>query len=113
MNNQKKENKELDDSWDNTENNQPFLQNMNNPSYLNGIQPRYTQVWNCDIIVFNNNGRCNKVICTYKFYQGELMWKVQSGYLALLWFMLLVFNQADGQWFMPHIIVHQSREYSK
>ena len=34
--------KELDDSWDNTENNQPFLQNMNAYFDLNYIQRRAT-----------------------------------------------------------------------
>ena len=35
-----KRNKELDDSRDNAENNQMFLQKMNIPSDLNYIQPR-------------------------------------------------------------------------
>ena len=37
--------------------NQPLLQNMNIPSDLNTIQPRATQVWNCDEIGFSTNGR--------------------------------------------------------
>ena len=40
----KKLNKELEDSWDIDENNQPFLQKMIIPSDLNGNQPRVTQV---------------------------------------------------------------------
>ena len=36
--------KELKDSRDNNEKNQPFLKKMNIPSYLNGIQPRSIQV---------------------------------------------------------------------
>ena len=43
-----KVNKELDESWDDTENNQPFLKKNNIPSYINDIKPRATQVWNCD-----------------------------------------------------------------
>ena len=43
---------ELKDSCDNDENNQPFLQKMTIPSDLNDIQPRSTQVCNCDEIGF-------------------------------------------------------------
>ena len=52
--------------------------NMNIPSGLNGIQPRATQVWKYDEIGFDPNGRWNKVIYTYKLFQGERMWKVQT-----------------------------------
>ena len=37
---------------------------MNIPSELIEIQPRSTQVWNCDKIGFDPNGIRNKVICT-------------------------------------------------
>ena len=109
----RKVNKELEDSRDNAENNQPFLQNMNIPFDLNDIQPRATQVWNCDEIWFYPNGRWNKVICTYKFFQGELMWKVQTGEWAPFWCTLIVFTWAYGKCFMSPIIVHQYKEYSK
>ena len=42
--------REAEESQDNAENNQTFLQNMNIPYGLNGIEPRATQVWNCDLI---------------------------------------------------------------
>ena len=71
--------KELKYSRDNAEINQPFLKNMNIPSDLNDIQPRATQVWNCDKIGFDTNGRWNKVICTYNLFQGERIWKVKTG----------------------------------
>ena len=41
------------------------------------------------------------------------MRKVQTGYQAPLFCTLLVFIQADGQCFMPSIIVYQAKEYSK
>ena len=44
---------------------------MNIPSDLTYIQPRATQVWNCDEIEFDTNGVRNKVICNYDFIQGE------------------------------------------
>ena len=72
-------NKEPEYLWDNDKNNKPFLKKMIIPSDLNDIQPRATQVWNCDEIGFDPNVRCNKGICTYKFFQGEGMWKVKTG----------------------------------
>ena len=44
-----------------------FSEKVNIPSDLNDIQPRATQVWNCDKIGFDTNGRCDKVVCNYKF----------------------------------------------
>ena len=82
---------------------------MNIPSSLNDIQPRATQVWNCNEIWFDTNVRCNKVICTYKFFQREKMLEVESGYWAQFCCMLLVFTQADGWCFIPPIIVHQAK----
>ena len=49
------------------------------PPDLHQIQPRATQVWNCDEIGFDPNGKWRKVVCTYKYFQGERMWKVQTG----------------------------------
>ena len=64
-----KQNKKVEQSRDKAEKNQPFLLNMNIPSDLNDIQPRSTKVWNCGLIGFYSNGSCNKVICTYNFFQ--------------------------------------------
>ena len=82
------------------------------PSDLNDIQPRATQVWNYDEVGFDNNGRWKKFICTYKLFQGEQMWNMQSIKQALLWCTLLVFTQDYGQCFMPPIIVHHANVYS-
>ena len=49
------------------------------PPNLHQIQPRETQVWNCDKIGLDPNGKWRKVVCTYKYFQGEIMWKVQTG----------------------------------
>ena len=80
-------------------------------SDINDIQPRATQVWNYNEIGFEPNGRRSKVICTYKLFQGEKMWKVHTGEWAQFWCMLLVFTWAGGKCFMSPIIVHQSKEY--
>ena len=42
---------------------------MNISSDFNKIQQISTQVWNCDEIGFDPNGRRNKVIHIYKFSQ--------------------------------------------
>ena len=39
------------------------------PTNLHQIQPRATQVWNCDEIGFYPYGKWHKVVCTYKFFQ--------------------------------------------
>ena len=36
------------------------------PPDLHQIQPRATQVWNCDEIGFEPNGKWPKVVCNYK-----------------------------------------------
>ena len=41
------------------------------------------------------------------------MWKVQPGERAPFWCTLLVFTQSGGKWFMPPVVVHQAKEYSK
>ena len=73
----------------------------NVPPDLHQIQPRATQVWNCEEIGFDPNGKWRKVVCTYKYYQGERMWKVKTGERTPFWCTLLVFNRSDGQCFMP------------
>ena len=45
---------------------------------LKEIQPCPSQVWNCDEIVFDPNGSWLKVICTYKFFTGQRIWKSQT-----------------------------------
>ena len=83
---------------------------MNIPYYFNNIQPRYTQVWNCDYIFLDPNGKWHKVICTYRFLPGERMWKVQKGERAPFCCTWLVFIQANGKCFMPPIIFHQEKD---
>ena len=56
-----------------------FAKMMNTPSDINKIQPNSMQVWNCNEIGFDTNGKWHKVICTYKFLPREYMWKMQTG----------------------------------
>ena len=83
------------------------------PPDLHQIQPRATKMWNCDEIWFDPKGKWHKGMCTYKFIQGEIMWKVQTGKSAPLWCTLILFTRADGQCFMPPIVVHQAKYYSQ
>ena len=66
------------------------------PTNLHQIQPRATQVRNYDEIGFEPNGKWNKVVCTYILFQGEIMWKVQTGERAPLWFPYLYFQDLVG-----------------
>ena len=91
-----KVNEELEDSCDNDDNNQPILQELIIPSDINGIQKIATQVWNCNGVGFDPNGRWSKVIFTYKSFQGERMWTVQAREQEKFWCKLLVFKRADG-----------------
>ena len=49
------------------------------PPDLHQIQPRATQVWSCDEIGLDPNGKWRKVVCTYKYFQGGIIWKMQTG----------------------------------
>ena len=66
-------------SHDNHQNEFTFQVRMIVQTNLHHIQPRATQVWNCDEIGLEPNGKWHKVVCTYKYFQGEIMWKVQTG----------------------------------
>ena len=68
------------------------------PEDLKEIQPRPSQVWNCDEIGFDPNGSWIKVVCTYKFFTGQHIWKYQTGERAPFWCTALIFTRADGQW---------------
>ena len=49
------------------------------PDDLSDIQSRPSQVWNCDEIGIDPNGKWNKVIYTRKFCETEKVWKVVQG----------------------------------
>ena len=59
---------------------------------LHHIQPRATQLWNFDEVGFDPNGKWRKVVCTYKYFQEEIMSKAQAGDRAPFWCTLLVFT---------------------
>ena len=58
---------------DNNQNKFPFQLRTIVPTDLHRIQPRATQVWNCDEIGFDPNGKWHKVVCNCKLSQGEIM----------------------------------------
>ena len=57
-------------STENHHNEIPFQERTIVPPGLHQIQQRSTQVCNCDEIGFEPNGKWNKVVCTYKLFQG-------------------------------------------
>ena len=83
------------------------------PKYIKDIQPRPTQVCNCDEIGFNPNGSWLRVVCTYKLFTGKLIWKPQTGQIPPFWCTSIIFTRDDGQCFMPPIIFHQAENYTQ
>ena len=67
------------------------------PKNLKEIQPHPSQVYNYDEIGFDPNGSWLRVVCTYKFFTGKLIWKSQTGERAPLWCTYLIFTRDDGQ----------------
>jgi hypothetical protein len=80
------------------------------PPDLEDIQPRSDQVWNCDEIGFDPNGKWHRIVCTYKWSPSEKIWKTQTGERAPFWVTILFFTRADGQCFIPPTVVHQGTE---
>ena len=56
-------------SHENHQNKFPFQLITIVPPNLHQIQPRATQVWDCNEIGFDPNSKWHKVVCTYKFFQ--------------------------------------------
>ena len=83
------------------------------PDDLSDIQPRPSQVWNCDEIGIDPNGKWSKVICTYKWCVTDQIWKIQTGEHAPFWCTLLLFSRADGQCFIPPTVVHQGSNFTQ
>jgi len=57
---------------------------MQLPPDLEKIQPRPSQVWNCDEIGIDPNGKWTKIVCTYKYCVAEQIWKAQTGESTIL-----------------------------
>ena len=83
------------------------------PPDIHQIQPRATQVWNYDGTGFDTNCKWYKVVCTYKLFQGEIIWKVKTGERTPFWCTLIVFTRADGKCFIHTIDFHQAKKYSQ
>ena len=74
---------------------------MHIPEDIEEIMPRADEVWNCDEIVLDPNNTRQKIVCTYKWYNVDIVWKNQEGEHALFWFTLLFFTRIDG-----HVLFH-------
>ena len=97
-------------SHDNNRNGFNFHLRTITPPEFHLTQPRATQVWNYDEIGFDPNCKWHKVVYTYKFFQGEIMCKIQTRERAPFLCTLLVFTRSYGKCFMPPIVVHQAKE---
>ena len=77
------------------------------PDDLDSVQPRPDQIWNCDEVGIDPNGKFSKIIYTYKWCKSTRVWRTQDGEKAPFWCSLLFFMRADGQCFVPPTVVHQ------
>ena len=82
------------------------------PKDLQDLQPRSSQVWNCDEIGIDPTGKWVKIVCTWKWCMSEKIWKCKDGEHAPFWVTVLFFTRADGQCFLPPCIVHKGVDYS-
>ena len=95
-------------SHENRQNEFPFRVRMIVPPDLHQIQSRATQVWNCDEIGFDPNGKWRKVVCTYELFQGERMRKAQTVERAPLWLVHLTCIPQDlmgNASFLPSLFI--------
>ena len=83
------------------------------PKDLKEIQPLPSQVWNYDEIGFNPTVTCLRVVCTYKLFTGKCLCKYKTGERSPCWCTALIFARADGQYFMPPMIVNQEEKYTQ
>ena len=67
------------------------------PEDLKYIQYWTSQVLNCDEIGFDFNGSWRKVVCTYKLFTGERIWRNQTGDKEPFYCTALIFTRADVQ----------------
>lgn len=74
------------------------------------IQPRADQVWNCDEVGIDPNGKWYKIVCTFKWCMTEKLWKTQTGERSPFWCSFLFFSRADGQCFIAPTVIHQGTE---
>ena len=80
---------------------------------LQSIQPRDSQLWNCDQFGFWPNWNWYKVVCTYKIFAGLRMWISKTGERAPFCCNVLTFTIADGQFSMQPVVIYQASEYSQ
>ena len=66
-----------------------------------------------DEIGFDPSGKWSKVICTYKWYRTENLWKTKTGGKSPFWVTMLYSIRADGQAFIPPTLVHKASKINE
>ena len=72
------------------------------------IQPFLSYVWNFDDIVFELNIIWSDMVCTYKLFTGDRVWRIQTCEIVPFWCTSLIFNHANEQCFILPVLVRQS-----
>ena len=83
------------------------------PLELQYIQPCLSKVWNCNKIESYSNGNWNNMVCTYKLFMSNRLWRTQNGEIEPFWYTLIIFTCADVQCFITPMVVHQSTQYTQ
>ena len=76
------------------------------------IQPTPSQVWNFDEIGFYPNSSWCNIVCTYKLFTGNRMWRLQTYERSLLCF-TVIFTHTGGKYSTLLVMVHQSTHYTR
>ena len=53
------------------------------------------------------------MVCTYKLLAGGRIWRTHTGERTQFWCTAIIFTRADGQCFIPPVVVHQRTHYTQ
>ena len=78
------------------------------PPHIQDIQPFPSQVCNFDDIVFDMNIIWYKMVCSYKFFRGDRIWRIHTFERAPLWCTVIISNLNNEQCLIPPEMLHHS-----
>ena len=53
------------------------------------------------------------MVCGYKFFTGDRLWRTHTGEIAPLWWTTLIFTHNYEHFFIPPVVVHQRTHYTQ
>ena len=79
---------------------------------MQDIKPGPSQVCNLYEIGFDPEVLWRNMICTNKFFTGDIMWRIHSGEIAPPWCTSLIFNRDEKRCFIPPVLVKYINHYT-